>query len=782
MKRFLSTQLASLILAMTAGVAVAQTNGTATNGWFYIETNTTGKAGGQIVKSNTARMAVLFTTIQSTQAANVATISALGSTQAVNVASISALGSTQAVNTATIGSIGFTQAINTASIAANGASILLLGSTQAVNTASILSIAANQATDETAIANIGATQAVNTASVAALTNNKLDNTNGSHSGSLNLTNSPSIILNAGASRWVKIDVIAAGNAFTFSWITNGPAGPSNVNTFTFAANRLYFSPGSGQPDPGLGAVGAPYSNVVLVGSATPGQVWTAVGSSGLGGWSNVVGGSGSAITNTGFVFVDKTGSDATGIRNDPSHPVFTIPAAISAGLAYDVVDVGDGKFTNDQIRLKEGMVLRGKGYNVSEIYGTNLIQSPISGPIVLLTNNVRVQGLAIRVLTNGLAIAGGLMAPIGVDDTRAGAGFGETATGFVIENCLIGGITDAAYFRTQVYGAEGEIINCVLTSRWDCAALTHPSTAITPHKINFRNCTLISRGPPTTNVTDARAVNLDQGEVRFYNCDIFVTNGTTYTMGIQARSNANCLAELINTRIETGSAQGGVFDIVATNGATVRNYGLPCAANKLSGTVQQFYSGGVFSNATLTNVNGTILPGTDNAFDLGDGNLHFRDINLRRYVAMYSGSGAALVMLATGNGVGRLADVNDKTFGRLGLGGSTDTNAAIQYFGSNNVGIASAGTGTNGVGLQLRALSPTGSASPSNQLGTAFWATNVSGVAYPTFTDGNSNSVTITGTTNTSATLGGLTLPATALGFLTIQVNGAVVKVPYFLP
>jgi hypothetical protein len=305
---------------------------------------------------------------------------------------------------------------------------------------------------------------------------------------------------------------------------------------------------------------------------------------------------------TNQLYVDKSGNDSTAVRGSILFKYLTIPAAMSNAISGDAVNVGAGPFTNNVI-MSNGVTLRGIDWDRTIIYGTNsLVGITGGGCVVALASNCVVSDLAIVALhTNNTA------APIGVDASN----LIQPAVGFTVRNVKTIADSDGVFVNDEVIGSRGRFVDCVFTSKWDCVAQTitspSPSSPASFGDLEFDGCVMVSIGPPTLGGAfgESRIVNAFYGGLKFVNCLLIVTNGTTTTMGIQTRS-TNATVDIINTTFITGSTSGAVYDIVATNGSAVRWYG-PGNTNKSIGPITQIpqsfngptFSGTVSNNATF---------------------------------------------------------------------------------------------------------------------------------------------------------------------------------------
>ncbi len=411
----------------------------------------------------------------------------------------------------------------------------------------------------------------------------------------------------------------------------------------------------------------------------------------------LVTGSGSSITFSNQLWVDKAGSDSTGARNDPALPFLTIPAAMSNAISGDVVNVGAGRFTN-QVIMSNSVSLRGIDWDRTVIVGTNSLVAAGGGCVVALANNCELANLeVVASYTNNIA------GPIGTDENN-GQGAFQNAT---VRNVKTSGLSDGLFVRESTFGCSARFISCVFTSAWDCVAFDSPAgTPLIPHNLEFIDCQLISTGPPTlaNAFGESRAVNAVVGGAKLFNCYISVTNGTTNTIGIQARSSTATI-DLFSTSILTGSTNGGVYDIVATNGSTVRWYGANGNTNKCLGTVTQVplsFNSPTFTG-TITNKNTTNI--MDGSLLLGGtySNTAFFDFNVKSFGAKGDTRKVIDAVLTSGSTNVRSVTANFTTndIGKVIFGVETASGllrlprGTITSIGSTtNVGVSTTAAGT----------------------------------------------------------------------------------------
>lgn len=241
--------------------------------------------------------------------------------------------------------------------------------------------------------------------------------------------------------------------------------------------------------------------------------------------------SGVAVSKT--LYVDTAGNNSTGLRGRLDKPFLTIAAAVAAGSAGDVIEVGPGTFAGTaSIVLPANVSLNGSGAEVTIITSTVDLGT---GPIIIPGNNSRISNLTIQ----GTAAAGVFQAPLGSNTGN------QVFTNAVVSDVRMIGDTDGIYLQPS--GACSlKVFDSTVETNWDAVVVLASST------VEMYGCEVTSTGPALSGLPQAgKGLQTSGGSgsiIRFYNGKITVNGSVNSNSG--AFASGSGIVEVHNTTFD----------------------------------------------------------------------------------------------------------------------------------------------------------------------------------------------------------------------------------------
>lgn len=264
------------------------------------------------------------------------------------------------------------------------------------------------------------------------------------------------------------------------------------------------------------------------------------------------------------LWVETTGDDSAGARNDPSRAFQTVAAAIAATLpGGDVINIGVGKFPTPPpgLIVSNGATLRGVNWSSTVLLFTN--NHVVDGPNLKPHDNATIESLRIEIAER---VEDNVSAPIGVHSSFDAFGF----TNVTFRNVRAFGFTDGIII-VQENPCQASFYDCEFESSGD-AKVIHGNP---DSRLYFKGCNFLVHGPlyPATSV---RLLNMSAGTVIYDRCSLIATNNGFDVTGLNLFGGK---ARLENSILQLGCTSGTVMDVRTYGSAMVEFVGSETTTN-----------------------------------------------------------------------------------------------------------------------------------------------------------------------------------------------------------
>jgi hypothetical protein len=330
--------------------------------------------------------------------------------------------------------------------------------------------------------------------------------------------------------------------------------------------------------------------VAYIWPSSQGAAQTVLTNDGAGnlGWGAVAGGAASTLRFTNQLWVELTGNDATGARNDPSKPFRTMTNAMAATIPGDVINVGVGRFTNlaGPLTISNSVTVRGVDWNNTVLLGTNGWTA--IGPNFKPQDNCTIEHLRLEIATDMSVVS----VLFGRNSSVDSGGF----TNVTVRNVRFVGFTDNVIVLTGASDpCTTQFIDCEFDTGGDMVVL-HGSA---DSHLKFQRCHFYGH---TNNVNgvNSSALRASTGNCTYEFCNFASTNNGPVVKGLELISTAG--ARLESCTFNMGCTSGNVSNLMSTSSRPVVLVNCLVTTNSFSGYVIQepAFVQGVAAGANIT--------------------------------------------------------------------------------------------------------------------------------------------------------------------------------------